>query len=125
MAKALRIIIEAPPGRPGESRQLPLFASPWATPHRDLALGNRGVNYGRVVCTCSDFEKHLEDPRFECKHLLAVREAYRLGKINGKSQVHIELETQAMFGDPDAINKTPSSYSIAEKKAMSIPSIEF
>lgn len=45
MGKALMIIIEAPSGKPGESEQLPLFASPRATPHRDLALGSREGNF--------------------------------------------------------------------------------
>lgn len=59
---------------------------------------------GRVVCTCSDFEKHPEDPQFECKHILAVREAHRLGKVNGNgtNKAQIDLEARAMFGDPEA-----------------------
>jgi hypothetical protein len=81
---------------------------------------------GRVVCTCSDFEKHPDDPRFVCKHILAVREAHRLGKVNGNgtNKAQIDLEVQAMFGDPEAARQLNAQVQgKAETPAEATPSV--
>ncbi len=41
-----------------------------ADPTKSYAVGGGPDN---PTCTCSDFQYHQGDPRFRCKHILAVR----------------------------------------------------
>jgi len=47
----------------------------------------RDINYlvtrpsGRLVCTCRDFQRHEDEPGFQCKHIIAVDMAGRENRI--------------------------------------------
>jgi hypothetical protein len=36
---------------------------------------------GRLVCTCPDYQRHFEDPEYQCKHICAVEMALEEGRV--------------------------------------------
>ena len=36
---------------------------------------------GHLVCTCPDYQRHFEDPEYQCKHILATEMACEEGRI--------------------------------------------
>jgi hypothetical protein len=36
---------------------------------------------GHLVCTCPDYQRHFEDPEYECKHICAVEMALEEGRV--------------------------------------------
>ena len=36
---------------------------------------------GHLVCTCPDYQRHFEDPEYECKHIMAVDMALEEGRV--------------------------------------------
>lgn len=36
---------------------------------------------GHLVCTCPDYQRHFEDPEYQCKHILAVDMACEEGHV--------------------------------------------
>jgi hypothetical protein len=36
---------------------------------------------GHLVCTCPDYQRHFENPEYQCKHLLAVEMACEEGRV--------------------------------------------
>jgi len=40
---------------------------------------------GHKVCTCADYTRHVEEPAFRCKHILAVELAQDMGFVTGNA----------------------------------------
>ena len=36
---------------------------------------------GTPVCTCTDFQRHVDQPEYQCKHILAVIAAHKEGRL--------------------------------------------
>ena len=36
---------------------------------------------GKPVCTCTDFQRHVDKPEYQCKHILAVIAAHKEGRL--------------------------------------------
>ena len=60
-----------------------------------VSSGSHDIEYlitkpnGKPICTCPDFQRHADQPDFQCKHILAVTAAYKEGRLqlqnNGNS----------------------------------------
>jgi len=36
---------------------------------------------GKPICTCPDFQRHADQPNYQCKHILAVMAAHKQGRL--------------------------------------------
>ncbi len=61
----------------------------------------------RMCCNCMDFEKHMADPTWQCKHVLAVAE---LKNGTGKGEEELEREAIQNEGTGNALPEGPAEF---------------
>ena len=40
---------------------------------------------GNPICTCPDFQRHADQPDYQCKHILAVITAHKQGRLSSQN----------------------------------------
>ena len=46
----------------------------------------------RLICTCADYQRHQDDPNFQCKHVIAVDMAKKEGRVSESPNGHTSPE---------------------------------
>ena len=56
-----------------------------------VSSGSRDTEYlitkpnGKPICTCPDFQRHADQPDYQCKHILAVITAHKQGRLSSQN----------------------------------------
>jgi len=54
---------------------------------------------GKPICTCPDFQRHADQPNYQCKHILAVMAAHKQGRLlrqnNGSTPLDAAMPASA------------------------------